>query len=172
METKIEYSLDEQQLRERIHMMISNSGEIRKNKIIAYASLPCMLFTLFYIVITIYLQNEMILLCPVLLAILIFLFWYGIWGTPLKYRRLMQKGLAKREFPLEQTLTFTDVDLKLEGKSGMYRLRWEHIPIVYENEHYWMFGKYIVVDKRILTDEQLAFLKEKQNGIKRKKRCK
>lgn len=171
MEWKIKILVDEELFWKRIRMIIPLIRQVRLCKASAFLlCLPCIIIYSFDLVEELYFRSKIDILTFVLIIVMIFLFWYTMWGITLGLKKKAKKMLGGKKFPTEQTLTFNDEEIKTEGPNSMVRVKWEKINIVYENENYWIFGDdFFIVDKRMLTDEQFAFLKKKRDRIRKKK---
>lgn len=171
MEGKVKILINEELFWKRIWMTIPLIKQVRLCKFLAFLlCLPCIIVYSYEIVEALYFRAKISILTLVLLIILIFLFWYTMWGITIILKKKIKMEFREKKFPTEQTLSFNDEEIKIEGQNGMVKVKWEKINIVYESENYWIFGdEFFIIDKRMLTDEQFAFLKKKRDRIKKKK---
>lgn len=164
MEAEIKMIWDKEEVFKYFEIIIPRMQAIHNLKIVGCALiLPATIWYLY----DSYIKNKInaVLLCCFFLSVV--LFWFCIHGCELAVLSSIQMILEKFELPAEYTLTFNEQEIKGSSINRMARLKCADIENVCENDTRWVFGnRLIFVDKRTLTEEQLAFLTEKSDAIK------
>ena len=78
-----------------------------------------------------------------------------------------KRQMKKMNYPFEQFLSFDDKQIEMESANQTRRFYWESIETVCEDDKHWFLGHDgLVIEKELLTKEQLEFVKKKCDAIK------
>lgn len=88
----------------------------------------------------------------------VILSWYSVCGYRIFYILDHKMKLKQESFPIEQSVEFDDIMLKVSTEKSMKKVLWDDIEMACENDQYWFFGREgIVIDKNQVSEEQFHF---------------
>lgn len=168
MQGEIKLVLNDDLVWERFYILLPHEKIIKKIRIIGSVIFVPVILGLAYMTVRVYGDPgekwRIFALCLMTCGIL---YWYCLWGFTVSLKAYVQKRLDKMTEDVDLFISFDEEEIKISSETLMQKETWEGMKDVYENENYWIFGGLgIPVDKRMLTEEEFAFLKDKNERIK------
>lgn len=167
MEAKIKIVVDEERAMERVKASIGRM-KVKKNLWILCGVLTPPLLIDTCIRIYQYRYNFGMLFIHVIMGIVEGIWvWFCVRGNELRLIHQAKRKMKKMNCPFEQFLSFDDKQIEMESANQTRRFYWESIETVCEDDKHWFLGhEGLVIEKELLTKEQLEFVKKKCDAIK------